>query len=130
MKKNSIYFLIEQARKGQKEDLQPPNAEATTFHDEETTVVCSEKDEQEGKREVMSSVIGLSGNMVKNSAMLPIDGGKKGSQEGVVVLDLKPKKAVPCASNQEQRGASNENRIKVASSNLQSAKHPVPLKSI
>jgi hypothetical protein len=34
MKKNSIYFLIEQARKGQKEDLQPPNAEATTFYDE------------------------------------------------------------------------------------------------
>jgi hypothetical protein len=111
-------------------DLQPPNAGATTSHDEETAVICSEGDEREGKREMMSSVIGLSGNMVKNAAMLPIDGGRKGSQEGVVVLDLKPKKAVPCVSNQEQRGASNENRIKVASSNLQSTKHPVPLKSI
>ena len=76
MKKNSIYFLIEQARKGQKEDLQPNIAGATTSHDEETTVVSSEGNEREGKREVMPSIIGLSGNMVKNSAMLSIDGGK------------------------------------------------------
>ena len=69
MKKNSIYFLIEQARKGQKEDLQPIFAGPTTTHDEETTVVSSEGDEREGKREVMPSVIGLSGNMVKNPAM-------------------------------------------------------------
>ena len=61
--------------------------------------------------------------------MLPIDGGKQGSEE-VVVLDLKSKKSVPNMSNQEQRGDSNENRIKVASSNLSTGKHPVPLKSI
>jgi hypothetical protein len=76
MKKNSIYFLIEQARKGQKEDLQPLITGPTSSHDEETTVVSSEGDEREGKRAVMPSVIGLSGNMVKNPAMLSIDGGK------------------------------------------------------
>lgn len=104
-------------------------ATTTTPQEEETTVAGSEGDEREGRREVIPSVIGLSGNMVKNPAMLPIDGGKQGSEE-VVVLDLKSKKSVPNMSNQEQRGASNENRIKVASSNLSTVKHPVPLKSI
>jgi hypothetical protein len=130
MKKNSIYFLIEQAKKGQKEEL-PPSVGATTItpHEEETTVAGSEGDEREGRREAIPSVIGLSGNMVKNPAMLLIEGGKQASEE-VLVLDLKPKKTLPKEGNQEQRGASNENRIKAATSNLSNVKHPVPLKSI
>jgi hypothetical protein len=109
--------------------LPPSVGASTTPHEEETTLAGSEGDEREGRREAIPSVIGLSGNMVKNPAMLPIEGGKLESEE-VVVLDLKPKKSVPKESNQEQRGASNENRIKVVSSNLSTVKHPVPLKSI
>jgi len=76
MKKNSIYFLIEQAKKGQKEDSTPFVGPTTATHEEETTVAGSEGDEREGRREAIPSVIGLSGNMVKNPAMLPMDGGK------------------------------------------------------
>jgi hypothetical protein len=108
----------------------PPSVGATTTpHEEETTVAGSEGDDREGRREAIPSVIGLSGNMVKNPAILPIEGGKQGAEE-VVMLDLKPTKSVLKESNQEQRGASCENRIKVASSNLSNVKHPVPLKSI
>lgn len=71
-----------------------------TYHDEETTVAGSEGDERRGKREVVPSVIGLSGNKVRSPAMLPIDAGKLGS-EMFVGLDLKPKKSIPILSNQE-----------------------------
>jgi hypothetical protein len=56
--------------------LPPSVGASTTPHEEEATVVESEGDERKGRREAKPSVIGLSGNMVKNPVMLPIDAGK------------------------------------------------------